>query len=106
VCSSDQALLRHARSYNKISANHICYSNLVPDTLTDNKTLFIKKQSINMVFEHYSLFTSMIAVLLLYCSCSLAFLNEFKARECMQLVTTSLLVNSNLPLGYKRSISI
>ena len=52
-----------------------------------------------MVFEHYILFTSMIAILLV-CLRSLlaisqsAFLNEFKTLEWIQLVfTTSQLVN-------------
>jgi hypothetical protein len=72
----------------------------------------MKKQSINMGFEHYNLFTITIAVPLLYGLCSflaisqLAFLNEVKARECIQLVfTTSQLVNSHLLLGYEHSIT-
>ena len=67
--------------------------------------------SINMVFEH-NLFTGMIAKLLVYGLLSLlaisqlAFLNEFIACECIQLLfMTSQLANSHLPLGYECSIS-
>ena len=64
-----------------------------------------------MVFEHYNLLTSMITALIVYGLHSLlavsqsAFLNKFKACECIQLVfTTSQLVDSHLSLGYECSI--
>ena len=74
------------------------------------QNIIYKKQSMNVVFEH-NLFVSMITVLLVYGWSSLfaigqsAFLNEFKACECIQLAfTTPPLVINTFPLGYERSI--
>ena len=75
------------------------------------QNIIYKEQSINTVYEHYNLFVNLIAVLLIYGWRSLslisqsAFLNEFKARECIQLAfTRSQLVITTFPLGYERSI--
>ena len=73
------------------------------------KTLFIKS---NLLIWVFNTIICLQAVLYVFYSLHLlaisqsAFLNEFKARECIQLVfTTSQLVNSHLPLTYEHRIS-
>jgi hypothetical protein len=64
-----------------------------------------------MFFKQYNLFMSMIAVIVVYGWRSLfvisqsAYLNDFKAHECGQLVfTTSQREITTFPLGYEHSI--